>query len=76
MSDRINAIAHLSVLRDVLSDLDPHGEWQIEPLYLKWRENRYSLSQGEFFHLLHTLDTFRKRAEYQRIRQELAPWAT
>ncbi|MEX0271750.1 hypothetical protein AB3R30_21740 [Leptolyngbyaceae cyanobacterium UHCC 1019] len=68
--DRLNEIAHLSVLRDVLNDLDPAGDWQHEPLYQKWRKNRYSLTQGEFHHLSHCLDTYRKRAEFERIKQE------
>lgn len=71
--DRSDEIAHLSVLRDILRDLDPHGEWQIEPLYLKWHENRYSLSQGEYVHLDHYLNTYRKRVQYQQIKQELRP---
>jgi len=69
--DRSDEIAHLSILREILSDLDPHGEWQIEPLYLKWHECRYSLSQKEYFHLAHCLDSYRKRIQYQQIKQEL-----
>lgn len=73
MLDRSDEIAHLSVFRDILRDLDPYGEWQINPLYLKWNQNRYSLSQGEYFHLDHYLNTYRKRIQYQKIKQELRP---
>lgn len=73
MIDRLDEIAYLSVLRDVLNDLDPDGPWQDDSLYLKWRHDRYSLSQGQFYHLIHALDTFRKRAEYQRFRAEINP---
>ncbi len=68
--DRTDQLAWLQVLQNILQDLAPGGEWLNEPVYLKWKANPYSLTMGEYRHLEHCLDTYRKQAEYQRFRKE------
>lgn len=69
--DNSDEISYFAVLRQILTDLAPTGDWLTHPLYLKWLENRYSLSVGEFNRLTLDLDSYRVREEYNHIKREL-----
>lgn len=44
MTNHSNTIARLSVLLQVVRELDPDGAWQHEPLVLAYLRNHYSLT--------------------------------
>ncbi|PSB18421.1 hypothetical protein C7B65_15110 [Phormidesmis priestleyi ULC007] len=51
MIDHSDDLSRLSALVSLLTESAPNGRWKDEPLFIKWRKSRYSLSLGEFVNL-------------------------
>ncbi len=65
MTDHSSAIAGLRAYLEVVSDLEPEGEWQHNPLVQKYQRSHYSLTHGE----VKDLQSFLLK-ELQRIHEE------
>lgn len=59
--DRSDTIARLRVYFESLSELEPDGMWQHEPLIWKWKRSPYHLRMSEIRKLENYLHTEIKR---------------
>lgn len=60
--DNLNQIAWLRVLIDVLTDMEPDGQWQQHPLLQQWQANHYSLTRRQMTELCRYLNHQRELA--------------